>query len=179
MSDLPATRSATLADPVTGEVLELDATSDVLATCVDEFKRREAQYKAWRRLAEDELAARLAAHNRRRVTVGEWEIELESLGRARVWDTVELEQTLGELVDAGVLHAGELTGLLTPQPAKLDGKLAANLLGRVTDSARAALERCFRWEQKGRPRLTVTRSVQLLPPSDAPEGPSAARKGME
>jgi len=165
-----------LVNPATGEQLELDAPSDVLAGAVAEFKRRETQYAAWRRQAEAELVRRLAVRNRRRATVGEWELEIEATGRARVWDTDELEQTLVELEAAGTIRAGEVAGLLTPQPPKVDGKAAAHLLTRVAGPARVALERCFRWEQKGKPRLAVTRSTQLLPPDRALNARSEAQE---
>jgi hypothetical protein len=163
-----AAPSRTLADPVTGELLALDAPSDVLAAAVDEAKRRAKQYAEWQRLAEDELLERLRAQERRRATVGDWEIEIESSGRGRVWDPEELEATCRELLDAGTLQAREVGGLLTPQPPKVDGKLAARLLGRVTGDAAAALERCFEWQRKGRARLSVTRSIQLPRPDGSP-----------
>ena len=159
----------TLIDPVSGEVLPLDADAELLAEAVVELKRRAAQYAEWKRAAEDELIERLHQQRRKRATVGKWEIEIEASGRGRVWDPEDLEATVRGLVDGGMLQSSEAAGLLTPQPAKVDGKLAMKLLERVTGEVREALEACFEWQQKGRARLSVTPSVQLLPDRSPPD----------
>ena len=151
--------------PASGEVLPLDATTDLLAEAALEIKQRERQLREMRQLVETELLGRLERQGRRRATVGDYEIAVESSGRSRVWDPDDLEATCRELVDNGVLQTSELGGLITTVP-KVDGKLAAALLTRVTRPARDALERCFSWEQRGRARLSVTKSIPLLPPEE-------------
>ena len=163
----PTETALTVGDPVTGEALTLDAASDRLAEVALALKEREAQLKKWRWHIEDELIERLRAEDRKRATVGDWEIEIESSGYGRVWDADDLEAAARELLDAGVVGGAEVAGLLTPQPDKVDGKRALRLLDRVPAEARRALERCFEWQRKGRPRLSVTRSVQLLPPTES------------
>ena len=161
----PTETALSVGDPVTGEVLPLDAASDRLAEVALALKEREQTIKEWRQLVEGELHRRLREQDRRRATVGQWEIEIEASGRGRVWDADDLEAVARELLEQGVVQASEIGGLIT-RPPKVDGKLAAGLLTRLTGSSRDALARCFRWETKGRPRLSITKSVQLLPPTE-------------
>ena len=158
--------TAVVYHPDTGEQLALgQAGTDTLAELQLALKARESTLKAWREQVEAELLDRLEQAKRRKATVGDYEIAVETTNR-REWDADELEQTCAELIEAGVLDTGELGGLIEPQPPKVDGKLAASLLTRVTPKARTALERCFEWKRSGRPRLSVTKSVQLLPPNE-------------
>lgn len=149
-------------DPRDGTILENldDAPPGLLTEVAVELKRREQHFRAMRALVETELVDRVQAHSRNTVHIAGYELRVEG-GRQRVWDPEDLEECLRELVDDGVLHAGELTGLITHVP-KVDGKQAQKLLGMVNGRARGLLERCFRWETKGKPRLTITPSQPLI-----------------
>ena len=161
--------STEVTHPATGEVLDLDnAPSEQLAEAALELKEREAQLKSWRQAIENELLGRLDKGRRRKVVVGEYEVEIATSWR-RVWDHEDLETVVAGLLDAGVLKHAEVGGLLTPQPAKLDGKLAASLIDRLSGDAREAVEGCFTWEQQ-KSRLTVVRSIPLLPPEVSNDG---------
>lgn len=153
-------------DPRDGTILENlhDAPPGQLTEVAVELKRREQHFRAMRALVETELVGRVQAHSRNTVHIAGYELRVEG-GRQRVWDPEDLEECLRELVDDGVVHAGELTGLITHQ-AKVNGTQAAKLLGSLNGQARGLLERCFQWEQKSKPRLTITPSLPLIEGSE-------------
>lgn len=138
-----------------------DESTDLLAHVAVELNARVQQLKAMRERVDAELTQRVHHAGRKIVLVDNLELRVES-GRGRVWDGEELEAALRELVDGGVMQAGELTGILDRTP-RVDGKQAARLLGLLHGQPLATVEACFRWEQKGRPRLVITPSVQLIP----------------
>jgi len=162
-----ATAELAVVDPRDGTILQdlqTEATG-LLAHVALELTERVRQMRLMRELVEAELAHRVHDAGRRVVLVDGLELKVES-GRSRVWDPEDLEAALRDLVDAGTLQAGELTGLITHN-VHVDGKHAQRLLGLLHGPALAAVERCFRWETKGRERLVITPSITLIP-----EGPS-------
>jgi hypothetical protein len=163
----PALSSTVLVvDPRTGEVLDdlPDVPTDQMAATALELADRAQQLGQMRDVVEGELRARLEAQGRRLAVVGDYELAVRA-GRSRVWDPDDLEATLGDLVDQGVLQAGEIAGLVSREP-KVDGRQAQQLLGRLTGAAKDALAACFRW-QDGKPKLTITPIAQLDPPSES------------
>lgn len=150
-------------DPRDGTVYDQlsDEPTGLLAHLALELKQREQQFKQMREHVEAELTQRIQAGGRKTVLVEGLELSIKS-GRGRVWDGDELEDALRSLVDDGVLHAGELTGLITHK-TDVDGKRAVALLGMLHGPPFTLVEGCFHWEQKGRPKLTITPSIALLP----------------
>ena len=150
----------TVVDPRDGEVLDLaSAATDQLADLVLECQRRERDLQAGRRAAEDELRGRLEREGRRVAVVGDYELSLDS-GRARAWDADDLEATVRDLLDRGVLDATWTAGLIKRE-TKVDGRAAQRLLGMLSGPPKAAVEACFKWESKGRQRVQITRVPDL------------------
>lgn len=163
----PPTTDIVVVNPRDGTILDNlnNQPSDLLAAVAHDLRAREKQLAEMRKAVEAVLLGRLEQEGRRLALVGDYEIQVDT-GRGRVWDGEDLEHALRELVDAGTLQAGELTGLIRHE-TKVDGKAAVRLLGLLSGRPRGLVEACFRWETKGRPRLTVTPSVQLLEEPEA------------
>jgi hypothetical protein len=159
----PAAGADTVTNPQTGEVLDVaGATTTQLTELVLACRAREADITTWRRAAEDEIRVRLEAEGRRVAVVGDYELEISS-GRGRAWDADELDGVLRDLVHRGIVTVSEVADVIHRE-FKVDGRAAARLLGALDGEAKAEVEQCFRWEQKGRPRLTITPSIQLEAP---------------
>lgn len=155
-------------DPRDGTVYQqlTDEPTGLLAHLALELKAREQQFKQMREHVEAELTDRVQAAGRKTVLVEGLELTVKS-GRGRVWHGDDLEDALRALVDAGALHAGELTGLITHK-TDVDGRAALRLLGTLNGTALTMVEACFHWEQKSRPKLTITPSLALLPDQEPP-----------
>lgn len=152
-------------DPDDGTVIDLEQHSDgLLAHLALAFKEREQRFRQMREVVEAELVDRVRASGRKVKLAGDLELRVDS-GRGRVWDPDDLEATVSELVGAGVLQAGELTGLIVRE-TKVNGTKARDLLGQLHGQPLEAVEACFRWEQKGRPRLTITPAPSPFPDQD-------------
>jgi hypothetical protein len=162
------THDVAVYDPRDGTVLETltDEPTGLLAHVALELKHREQRFKDMRVLVEAELVTRVQDANRKVVLIDGLELKIES-GRGRVWDGNDLEHACRQLVDDGTVSAGELTGLITHE-TKVDGKAAQRLLGLLHGPALSLVEGCFRWEQRGRPRLTITPSLALIPEENDP-----------
>jgi hypothetical protein len=156
------TTDLVIVDPRDGTLLEdlTDEPTDQLAIVAVELKAREQHLQAMRAAVEGELTNRVQAAGRRSVHTTGHELKVEQ-SEGRVWDPEDLEDCLRELVDAGTLTAGELTGLITHE-TKVNGKQAQKLLGSLDGQPRGLLERCYRWEKKGRPRLVITPLTPLI-----------------
>lgn len=154
-------------DPRTGEVIDNWTTepSDRLAALVLEHARCEKRLADMRKRIEAELDGRLEALGRKRAVVGDYEIAKQDGSRSRAWDGDELENVLTELVNTGVVTAGEVADIVT-RATKVNGTKARDLLNRLDGRAKQALEECFTWETKGRPKLTVTPVAQLEAPKE-------------
>jgi hypothetical protein len=142
-----------LVDPRSGEVIDLtSAPPEQLIDVVLECRRREGLMQTWRRGCENELRRRLG--DRKLAVFGDHEVRVDS-GRGKEWDGVMLRDVILDLIDRSVLAAGEIPeGLVTTQ-VKVDGNAANRLLDRLQGGDREVVAECFRWVQKGRPRLTV------------------------
>ena len=151
-----------VAHPVTGELIEqLDAQPGaVLADALFQLRERRLAMRQMESALEAELRRRVAIRDRAVFVFGDYEVSAKSSAR-REWDGDELEGVLRDLLDAGTLHAGELTEVIHHETS-VSGKEAAKLLGRLTGDALKAVERCFRWRQ-GPARVEVERSVELIP----------------
>ena len=160
MSELAPQARAVL-DPVSGEVVELDAATERLAEFRDwlgDVKRRidEALVEVDR-----EITARLDADNRRSDKVGAFKVETEAPYVA-VWDIARLGVALEALVQAGKLTRSAAEAALEPQPPPPPKARAAELkklLAHVDPEVVEAIERCRHAETRQRRRVTVTRTA--------------------
>jgi hypothetical protein len=151
-----------VAHPISGELIEqLDQQpAAVLADALFLLRERRLVMRQMEGALEAELRRRVAMRDRAVFVFGDYEVSNKSTSR-REWDADELEGVLRELLDAGTLHAAELTEVIHHE-TRVSGKEAQRLLGRLTGDALKAVERCFRWRQ-GPARVEVERSVQLIP----------------
>jgi hypothetical protein len=139
------------ADPRTGEVISLDdADDETIAETVAAIDTTLATLRDMRALGSTELRNRIA---RRVLQPGPWEVTVES-GRTREWDPEALEAVMRELLDAGTFQPSEVTELFRRE-VKVNGGLAARLLGRLEGAAERAMTACFSWKH-GNPRVRVT-----------------------
>jgi hypothetical protein len=155
-----------VAHPKTGELLDALESQPpaVLADVLLALRERQGEIRQMEHRIEDELRRRLAGRERTIVVFGDFEVEARAPSR-REWDADELEVALRELVDRGAVDARELTDVIRHETV-VSGREAQRLLGRLSGDALRAVERCFRWTTKGPPKVTVARSVQLLPPPE-------------
>lgn len=151
--------------PLTGEVLEhLDTQPpETLAEALTVIHARQTQYKDAAAALEDALRRRLIIRGRDQCTFGRYEVTFER-GNESVWDGDELEGALRNLIDQGVLDARECVGVITHDPV-VHRSEANRLIGRLSGSARASIDRCRTWRAKGRGRIVVVASVALPEPS--------------
>lgn len=151
----------TVIDPRTGVMFPIEEVKDdLLVEIFVALEEREKQYQAWRRQAEDELVRR---HGGRREPwmMRSHEIQVES-NASREWDSTELQLVVEDLVERGLLHAGDVAGLLLDQEPKVDGRKALDLLNCSEGDALMELRRCFTWK-KGRARIKVTPAARIEP----------------
>jgi hypothetical protein len=160
--------------PGTGEVLDnLDRQPpETLAEALDLCRAREAEAKKWAGAIEAELKRRLKTLDRRFFVFGDWEVEAPVTGQYE-WDAPELEAVLSDLIAQGIVRAGEVTDVVTRTPVASRSAAAALLRRLSGDAAEAVKATRTRTEKPG--RLTVTRSVELIPAAAAAKPPLAAR----
>jgi len=156
-------RMPVVIDPQTGEVFDTpaDLPTDRLAELAYRLRAAEADRKLWRRAIDDELRARLERDGRREAVVGDYALSVTT-GRSRVWSADELETAVRDLIDTGVLHAGEITGLIRRE-TKVDGRIAAQLLDQLSGAPHDLIASCFAWEQSRTPSLKVEAIAGELP----------------
>jgi hypothetical protein len=147
--------------PHTGEVLDrLDQRSpEVLAEALHAITARQETLKASAAALDAELRRRLQIRGRNVATFGEWEVALEQ-GREAVWEGEQAEEILRELVDEGVLRAGELTDVISHETV-IHRSAMNRVLARLTDQYRHKLETARYWQSRGRGRLRVTATAQI------------------
>jgi hypothetical protein len=151
-------------NPRTGELLQQLSRqpADTLADTLDAIRERQAELKAMIGALEDELRRRLDMRGRSTAVFGEWEVQRDST-REAVWDVAEAEGVLKQLVDDGVLRAGELTGVIARDPVVRRTEMN-RVLVKLATPERVLLEACRKWRVKGE-RVKV-RHVEPEPPRD-------------
>ena len=159
----PGTGQELVVHPHTGEVLDDLSTvpPERLADALVALRDRQAEVRRMESAIARELESRLATRQRKLWLVGEYELRLEQ-GNESVWDADELEVVLRRLVDEGVVSASECVGLISRDPV-VSRSEAKRLLTRLDGPAAKAVKDCMTWQPKGRPRLTVTPSLPLIP----------------
>jgi hypothetical protein len=154
--------------PVTGEKLDhLDTRPpETVAEVVDALRKHIAVAKAMLLLAERELRHRVDVKTggfNRVAIFGEWEVQ-DHPARRREWDPDDLEAVLRELVDDGVVTAGEVTEVIRHK-TEVNGAEAASLERRLAGPPLEAIKACREWVSKPG-KLDVVRSVQLPSPEE-------------
>jgi hypothetical protein len=154
--------------PGTGEVLERldDQPAEVLAEALVAVRARQEEAKRWSDALEAELRRRLQLRQTKLAVFGEWEVEAAA-GRESVWDAEQLEGAMRELVDEGVVKAGDVADVITREPVVSRSKAKA-LQARLTGDARERVAAACTWRDKPG-KLTVARSVELPAPEQAAE----------
>lgn len=148
--------------PVTGEVLvaadiELETLSpDTLAEALLVAREHESQVRNVRVAIERELKARALRRESKRWLLERFEIAVKPV-RESVWDPDELEATVRELVDRGVVDAGEWTDLIRHETI-VSRSTAARLERQLSGAALDALKRCRTW------RVDSTRTKLVVEP---------------
>ena len=159
---MSAQQSNSVVHPLTGEILDNLAQQppETLAGVLTTVRGEQAALKDFTLQLESELQRRLELRGRKVAVFGKWEVAVEG-GRESVWDPDDTEATLRELVDQGAVEARELGGVIRRETV-VSRTEVNKVLGRLSGSARDALEACRVWRDKGRPRIRVTRSVELI-----------------
>jgi hypothetical protein len=155
-----------VANPRTGEALgALDTLPPaILAETLYEIRQQVRNLKRMETALADELARRVAIRERRVYVVGAFEVSAKQPMKSD-WDGDELEGVLRDLLDRGVVHAGELTEVIR-KTVTVSASAAQRLVDRLDGEAREAVERCRRWIPNGRARVEVERSAELLPTTE-------------
>jgi hypothetical protein len=140
---------ARVVNPRTGQLLEQlsKQPADLLADTLDAIRERQAELKAMVGALEDELRRRLDMRGRSTALFGEWEVQRDTT-REAIWDVAEAEGVLQQLVDGGVLRAGELTGVILRDPVVKRTEMN-RVLGQLATPERSLLEACRKWRVKG------------------------------
>ena len=151
--------------PATGEVLDAaGAAGDQLAEWHDQLAAIKRAADTALRDVDTELRHRMGDRTGP-VPMGTWEVSAKT-PRTSVWDWEELEVVLRELVEAGVVQAGDVTEVIyhkTGGRAKEAGDLVKRLAGVAKDN----VERC-RSYKPGTTVLVVEQSVALPAPEETP-----------
>lgn len=125
--------------PVTGEILPLDAPTDVLVDAMFRIRDLEQQLAAARRDLGIEVTARADKENIRSYEVDGFRVTVSKPGVD--WDLEMLDEVLGELVDAGVLSQRAVDGLFKVE-RKLQARPLSNLLGGLSEEDAARVRAC-------------------------------------
>jgi hypothetical protein len=156
---------ALILHPATGEVFTSDAIEreppENLADLLLALREQQSKVRIAERYVADELDRRLALRERKVWIVGEFELS-RALANESEWDADELERTLRELIDEGVVEARECVGIVTHETI-VHRREATALLRRLTGSAERRVKACCSWKKKPRGSLSVTRSQPLIP----------------
>jgi hypothetical protein len=152
-----------VAHPGTGEVLERldEQPPEALAEALDAVYAQQEKLKGWETALAEELRRRLKMRQSKLVVFGDWEVEA-TIRRESDWDSELLEAAMHELIDSGVIRAGDVTDVVTRTPVVSRSK-AKQLLSRLTGDARERVAAACSWREKPG-KLTVRRSVQLPAP---------------
>lgn len=159
-----------VADPDSGEVLEKLETLPpaTLADVLYRVRRQHSTLRKMERLLEEELLTRVELRERALVVFDRYEVSAKAKNESE-WDVVELEATLQELRERGVIQAREVTEVIRHEWS-VNRREAQRLLTRLSGDAKRAVERCFHWRQIGPTHVQVTlANTPQLPTSEIQE----------
>jgi hypothetical protein len=158
--------------PGTGEVVSLNAPTDMLADTVLKARGAERELRELRRQIEAELQGRMHAAERSVLYGDEYEVRIPERNDA-VWDEDDLEDVLRDLIEQGTLLPAEVVGVITHE-TRVSKSAAGRLVKRLRGAARQRVESCRHW-QKSYGAVEVTRAQQLIP-SEAQTGLEEAKR---
>lgn len=137
-----------LAVPLTGELLPLDAESDVLAEAVNRIRELERQLASVRTQVGEELTRRMDMENLRKVRVGDYEISVDAPGSI-TWDLDKLHAALEGLAEKGVIVPAVVDRIMPPK-LSISQRELKKLLPTLSDEDRQALEGCSEPSRRAR-----------------------------
>ena len=141
--------------PITGEVLDLDAETDVLASVRDTLKLLRAEIDMAASKIDEELASRLDAANRRSVNVGGFTLKVNA-PETTEWDSTALQIALAAMVEAEILHPSVMHETIKRTVLlKVDSRSAQRLLTHPDQRVRDAVAACATTKQQVR-RVSVS-----------------------
>jgi hypothetical protein len=155
--------------PGTGELFDsLDTQPpEVLAETLLALQERQAELKLMVSAVEAELRERIDARTgglNRIAVFGKYEVEDKPVF-SRTWDGEELEGVLRDLIDQGVIHAGEVADVICHK-TEVSGTAAMRLLHRLGGQALTDVQGCFTWTKKAG-HVKVVPSVALPAPEES------------
>lgn len=146
--------------PISGEVIELDATTDVLADAIENLRILRQQISHTIDTLSDEINDRLDAENTRTAHVGGWTITGKP-GTVTDYDPVRLHAALCDLAAAGVISDAVVERTVLEPPVK-DWKVskteANKLLRHADERVRRAVQECAVLKAQKR-SVTVARAA--------------------
>jgi hypothetical protein len=144
------TTAPTIANPLSGELIELrSASPGLLLEVVAKLKEREHQQRDWRWAAEEELLRRMDEAGVKLVIVGDQEISIRENLEA-VWDVEEVELELAELVRNGRLQARLVADAIERVP-----RVNRGVVTRLLNMGFEELRRCRSWRRRSRRSIVV------------------------
>lgn len=139
---VPAAEAAVVANPMTGEALELSASEEDLAAAFDAAKEMESRLKEYRGQISSELLRRMDAEATWTLRAGSYKMEGESPDRFD-YDAEKLLPELTALVKAGKITPGAAHDALERPKAPLKAKKRGiNALLKLGGEVKEAIERC-------------------------------------
>ena len=142
--------------PMSGEVLDLESTTDTLAQWLLDLRELRQMLSGTIDTISEELSERLDQENTRTGRVGEWEIKGVAPSTT-VYDPEQLQKALDELVLDGVLAAAVVERTVKPplvKDWKVDRREIAKLLKHQDLRVREAVAACGE-------EVAQTRSVSI------------------
>lgn len=107
-------RSDLLANPITGEVVEIDGPTHTLAEWLRDVREFESRMRELKGVVTDEITTRLDRANTGTLREDGWEIKAPRKDTKTEWDVEQLEYELTTLVTRGVLTEEAAREALTP-----------------------------------------------------------------
>jgi hypothetical protein len=140
--------STELVIPVTGELVPLDAESDILAEAAWRMRELETELARVRRQVGEELVRRMDMENLRSVEVAGYVISVDAPGGVD-WDAKQLDETLGQLVEGGVITEGARRRVVPLKPSVSQRELK-KLLATLDSPDLELVEACSEASRKTR-----------------------------
>jgi len=134
--------------PLTGELIQLDAPTNDLASMARQIREMEQDLYRARSQLNDELVRRLDHENLRKAEIGEFILTVDAPG-AVDWDVKLLEVALHGLVDHDELSS-EAVDRILPLKRSVSVRELKKLIGTLDDELGAKIEACSAPSRKTR-----------------------------
>lgn len=158
MSELEQARPTSVMDPLTGELVELDAPLEVLAQAIDDVNQRISMLKAFKGDIDVEILARMDHNGLWTEHAGEWKIKSVSPDRTEV-DAERVAQCLRPFVNVpgGISEKAYEQAVWSEEIWKSDRRVL-NRLKKLGGKIKAAVVEC-EVPVKGKRYVQVTREL--------------------